>query len=137
MVIVLACGCWDPFHVGHLYHLQTARTLGDVLIVAVTVDEFVNKGPHRPIFKLHERMAMIRALAIVDDVRPSRGAEEAIRAIQPHVYVKGKEYEGSLPEQPLVESLGGRVVFTEDGPTYSSTELISGGYLRLPRPRDG
>lgn len=113
MTIVLACGCFDPYHFGHLVHLQTARTLGDVLIVAVTVDEAINKPGH-PVFKLHQRMAVLRALAIVDEVISSASAEEAIRKVRPHVYVKGKEYEGRLPEQSLVESFGGRVVFTHD-----------------------
>lgn len=136
LIVVLCNGVFDPLHYGHLLHLQTARTLGDVLIVSVTADEHVNKGPNRPIFKLHQRMAVIRALAIVDDVRATNNAVDAINLIRPHIYVKGREYEGRLPEQAIVESLGGRVVFTDD-PVYSSTQLISGGYLRVPRPCDG
>ena len=131
MIIVLCNGCFDLFHYGHLLHLQAARKLGQVLIVSVTLDECVNKGSKRPIFKLHQRMAVLRALAIVDDVVSTRSAAEAINKIRPHVYCKGREYEGRLPEQPLVESYGGRVVFTDDE-VYSSTQLIAGGYLQIP-----
>ena len=125
MKVVLACGCFDPFHWGHLVHLQTARTLGDVLIVAVTVDEAINKPGH-PVFKLYQRMDMIRALAIVDDVIESACAEEAIRKVRPDVYVKGAEYEGLLPEKSLVESFGGRVVFThhDEASLIKSSKLL-------------
>lgn len=127
---VLANGCFDPFHYGHLLYLQEARKYGDTLIVAVTVDEWVNKGPGRPAFKLHERMAMVKALAIVDEVIPSVSGVEAVYKVKPDVYVKGKEYEGKLQEQALVEFYGGRVVFT-DTPTYSSTAILNGQHLAL------
>ena len=131
MKVVLACGVFDIFHYGHLLHLQAARKLGDVLIVTVTADEAVNKGSGHPVFKLHQRMAVIRALAIVDDVRQHWKIEETIAQLRPSIYTKGREYEGRLPEQELVESYGGRVVFTDDE-VYSSTELLAGGYLKIP-----
>lgn len=115
--ITVQChGVFDVFHYGHLVHLQAARTYGDVLIVTITADKYVFKGPNRPVFKQHQRVAMLRALAFVDDVRiiDAPGAEEAIRQVRPKVYVKGVEYEGKLKEKALVESLGGRVVFTYD-----------------------
>lgn len=126
MTVVLAHGVFDIFHYGHLVHLQAARALGDVLIVGVTDDAHVNKGPKRPVHKLHQRMALIRALAFVDDVRPFASAEEAIRAVKPGVYVKGREYEGKLREQPLVESLGGRVAFTwhDEGSIIKSSKIL-------------
>lgn len=130
LTVVLANGCFDPFHYGHLVYLQEARKLGDVLVVAVTVDEKVNKGPNRPVFTLEQRMAVLRALAIVDLVIPSESGLEAVRAVRPDVYVKGREYEGKLPEQPEVEAYGGRVHFTS-GPVYSSTLLLAGGYFNL------
>lgn len=126
-LIVLANGCFDPFHYGHLLHLQAARELGDCLIVSVTEDEHVNKGPGRPVFKLHQRVAMIRALAIVDDVISTKTSEEAIRHIKPHIYVKGLEYKGHLPEQKLVEAFGGKVHFTYD---IEGSAIKSGNLLR-------
>ncbi len=115
-VVVQCHGVFDVLHYGHLIHLQQARTFGDVLIVTITADKFVFKGPNRPVFKQHQRVAMLRALAIVDDVRviDAPGAEEAIRAVRPNIYAKGIEYQGLLKEQPLVESLGGKVMFTYD-----------------------
>ncbi len=129
--VVLASGVFDPLHWGHLKHLQAAKELGDWLIVAVTADRFVNKGLGRPVFNQDQRAEMVRALKIVDNVAIVESGEEAIRIIKPDIFVKGKEYEGRLPEQSLVESFGGRVVFT-DGPVYSSTALLSGRYLKVP-----
>ena len=134
MTVVLANGCFDPFHYGHLLYLQEARKLGDKLVVAVTRDEHVNKGPGRPAFPLEERMAIIKALAIVDEVIPSDSGMEAVKAVKPDVFVKGKEYAGKLKEQALVEFYGGRVVFT-DTPTYSSTAILTGQHLELQGAR--
>lgn len=130
--VVQVHGTFDLFHWGHLAYLQFARTLGDVLIVTVTADRFVRKGPGRPVFTEHQRCAMIRALACVDDVRliHAPGAEEAVRLVKPDVYVKGKEYEGRLPEQRVVEAFGGKVVFhyDEEASLIKSTNLL--GYLK-------
>jgi D-beta-D-heptose 7-phosphate kinase/D-beta-D-heptose 1-phosphate adenosyltransferase len=134
VVRVLANGCFDPFHYGHLRYLQEARKLGDVLIVAVTADAQVNKGPGRPAFPLEERMAIIRALAIVDEVIAADNGLEAVKQVKPDVYVKGKEYENKLPEKALVEFYGGRVVFT-DSPKYSSTAILTGVHLQLQGAR--
>jgi rfaE bifunctional protein nucleotidyltransferase chain/domain len=132
--VVLANGCFDPFHYGHLCYLQEARKHGDVLVVAVTKDDFIDKGPGRPAFPLDERMAIIKALAIVDEVIPSDTGLEAVRQVKPDVYVKGREYENKLPEKALVEFYGGKVVFT-DTPTYSSTAILNGNHLQLQGAR--
>lgn len=125
MTRVLCCGCFDIFHVGHLRHLEAARRLGDVLWVALTSDRFVSKGPGRPVFAWEQRAAVLMGLRIVDGVFMSDAArpDELIRRLAPEIYVKGREYEGRLPEQALVESLGGRVVFTETQ-KFSSTALV-------------
>lgn len=104
-------------------------------MVSVTEDAFVSKGPNRPHFQLDKRMSMIRALAIVDSVISAKTAVEAINRIKPNIYVKGKEYVGKLAEQKLVESYGGKVVFTE-GPVLSSTDLIAKYGLEIPRLSD-
>lgn len=126
MKIVLAHGCFDILHYGHLQYLKSAKRLGDFLIVSVTADKFVNKGPGRPVFTLRQRMEMLKALRFVDQVIPSNAAtpEKIIKRWKPHIYVKGIEYKGRLPEQALVESLGGKVHFTNDV-VYSSTALCS------------
>lgn len=134
--LVFANGVFDPFHVGHLHYLEEAKKQGDFLLVGVASDSHVQKGPGRPLFNATERAAVLRALRIVDDVAIVEDVFEAIRTIKPDVYVKGQEYAGKLKEQELVESLGGRVYFTQ-GPVYSSTKLITGGYLKLPRVASG
>ncbi len=125
--VVLAHGCFDPFHYGHLIHLQEARTHGDVLIVGVTGDAFITK-PGRPVFTEGQRAAVLRALAFVDDVKivHDYGPETLIASIKPHVYCKGHEYKGKLQEQGLVEAYGGRVVFTyhEVASKIKSTSLL-------------
>ena len=126
MTTVLCNGCFDIFHYGHLLHLQAARLLGDRLVIALTADEFVNKGPGRPVFKQEHRAAVLRAMtSCVDDVIISHEPIPygIIQAVRPDVYAKGKEYEGRLPEQGLVEELGGRVVFT-DTVVFSSSALL-------------
>ena len=127
MTVVLCNGVFDFLHYGHLVHLQEARTFGNVLIVGVATDEHVHamKGDGHPYFKLHQRVAMLRALAIIDDVIPTPSAEDVIRKVQPHIYVKGLEYQGRLKEQELVESLGGKVMFT----VHDEGSLIKSGVV--------
>lgn len=126
-MIVLCNGCFDILHWGHLVHLYSARPHGKRLIIALTSDRQVRaqKGEGHPVFDQGKRAAMLLALRCVDDVIISDAprCDAIIRALSPVVYCKGKEYEGRLPEQALVESLGGRVVFT-DTPKHSSTALM-------------
>jgi rfaE bifunctional protein nucleotidyltransferase chain/domain len=123
--VVLANGCFDPFHYGHLLHLQAARTLGEVLIVSVTRDKYVNKGPGRPVFDEEKRAAVIRALACVDEVVLADDALDALQKVDPDVFVKGRDYYGKIEPQHAAycKARGIRIVFT-DGPTWSSTKLL-------------
>ncbi|MBV8777085.1 MAG: adenylyltransferase/cytidyltransferase family protein [Alphaproteobacteria bacterium] len=132
--IVLAHGTFDLLHIGHVRHLQAARRHGDVLVVTITADAFINKGPGRPVFPEGLRSEMLASLAIVDYVGVVAGPDAlpAIEAVKPHVYIKGQDYrnpEGDITgrivaEREAAEEYGGRVVFTEEI-TYSSTELIN------------
>lgn len=124
-VIVLASGCFDVFHFGHVAHLKAARALGDELVVALTADEHVNKGPGRPVFDERKRALVLAEQRCVDRVIISREPVplSVIREVRPSIYAKGKEYRGRLPEQGLVEEIGGRVEFT-DTVVYSSTALL-------------
>lgn len=99
MKTVLANGCFDVLHVGHLRHLEEAKSLGDRLVVALTVDRSVNKGPGLPIHPWRDRAAMLLALRCVDEVVPSTTCYEAIRDIKPEIFVKGIDYLDS----PLLE----------------------------------
>src|SRR5580704_2524012 len=132
--ITLCHGVFDLLHVGHLRHLGVARGFGDALIVSITADEFVQKGPGRPVFQSMLRAEMLAALEIVDYVvvvdEPS--AESILTAVKPNVYAKGGDYidptqdvTGKIVrERDIVEQHGGRLVFTEDI-TFSSSNLLN------------
>ncbi len=133
-VVVQAHGTFDLLHLGHVRHLEAARRFGDVLIVSVTADRFVNKGPGRPVFTETLRAEMIATLQYVDWVviNESPDAVSAIQRLRPHVYIKGQDYqnpEGDVTgkitkERDAVEAHGGRIEFTNEV-TFSSTELIN------------
>ena len=94
MIKVLANGCFDVLHHGHLEHLREARAMGDYLVVSLTEDAFVNKGEGRPINHWPERAEMLRELKCVDEVISTRNACEAIRSVRPTIFVKGIDYAG-------------------------------------------
>ena len=125
MITVMTSGVFDLIHPGHIYHLQQARAMGDRLVVALTADSFVNKGPGRPVFNTQQRAALLRELRCVDEVLVSTAPipYHIIERICPAIYVKHEEYKDRLPEQGLVESLGGRVLFT-DWKAFSSSDLF-------------
>ena len=125
MKIVLANGCFDPFHWGHLQHLKAARKLGDLLYVSVTADGCVNKGPGRPVFNHHQRADVIRALEMVHGVIVVNSSMEALMAVAPDVFVKGREYEGKIrvEDEAYCKAHGIEIVFTDE-PVYSSTKIL-------------
>lgn len=129
MILVMAVGCFDVLHYGHLRHLKAGKKLGDRLLVCLTTAKHVNKGPKRPVFTDAQRAEMLLELKCVDEVviNPDPTPEKLIVRYRPQIYIKGSEYKDALVEQPLVEALGGKVVFTDE-PVYSSTKLVSGGY---------
>lgn len=132
--VVLAHGVFDLLHLGHVRHLEAARRLGDVLIVTVTADSFVKKGPGRPVFPQMIRAEMLAALDYVDwtGVNIAATAEPLLEAIQPDVYAKGQDYAdtdddvtGMIDhEREIAEKYGGRLVFTDEV-TFSSSGLIN------------
>ncbi len=131
MNTVLAHGCFDLLHLGHIRHLQEARKLGDRLVVSVTGDEYVSKGIGRPHFSEEQRSTALRALGCVDQVVICRApdATSVISEIKPQIYVKGVDYKGDAGpglarEQAAVEAVGGRLVFT-DSEKFSSSRLIN------------
>jgi len=93
--VVLCHGCFDLMHPGHIKHFQAAKKMGDVLVVTVTPDKFVDKGPGRPAFNEDVRMESIAALECVDFVAINRwpAPMETIKLLRPDIYVKGQEYE--------------------------------------------
>jgi D-beta-D-heptose 7-phosphate kinase/D-beta-D-heptose 1-phosphate adenosyltransferase len=127
--LVLTNGCFDLLHRGHVTYLSSAKTLGDVLIVGINTDASIRrlKGPDRPINALEDRARVLAALSCVDLVVPfdDDTPHSLIRAVRPHVFVKGGDYtRGSLPEAPLVEELGGTVRILSFVDDRSTTNLI-------------
>ena len=132
--VVLCHGTFDLMHAGHIRHLQRARQEGDVLMVTVTGDAYVNKGPGRPVFSEQLRAENLAALACVDYVaiNSSATAIEALHTIQPSIYAKGSDYRshtddvtGNIArEQAAAEAHGGQVFYTDEI-TFSSSSLLN------------
>ncbi|MDQ6785676.1 MAG: adenylyltransferase/cytidyltransferase family protein [Acidobacteriota bacterium] len=127
--IVLANGCFDLFHVGHIRYLAGAKNLADCLIVGINSDEQVRKlkGENRPFMPEQERAEIVAALRFVDFVtifgEPT--VEELIRAVRPDFHAKGTDYTiDSVPEREIVRALGGQTMIVGDPKNHSSTEMI-------------
>ena len=92
--IALCHGVFDLLHIGHIKHFEEAKLNSDKLIVSITSDEHVNKGPNRPVFPIEVRMECIAALENVDYVcsNSNESAVKAIKLLKPNVYCKGKDY---------------------------------------------
>jgi cytidyltransferase-like protein len=129
--LVHAHGCFDLFHYGHLQHLIEAKDMGDVLVVSVTDDGWVNKGFDRPVFTADQRVETLLACRYVDYAfkNPYPNAVEAIKLLVPNIFVKGPECKvnktpGLLEEENAVQSVGGRLAYT-NGTVFSSTDLVN------------
>jgi rfaE bifunctional protein nucleotidyltransferase chain/domain len=131
--IVLCHGCFDLMHPGHIKHFQVAKKMGDILIVTVTPDVYVDKGLDRPVFNETLRAESIAALECVDYVSINKWptAEETLRLLMPNIYVKGQEFEnledktGKLQrEYKILKEIGAQMRFTHEI-VFSSTHLIN------------
>jgi rfaE bifunctional protein nucleotidyltransferase chain/domain len=128
--VVLANGCFDLIHVGHVRYLSAARGLGDALIVGLNSDASVRrlKGPGRPVIAADERAELIGALASVDlvVVFDEDSAEALIARLRPDVHAKGTDYtEESVPERAAVLAAGGRVAIAGDPKSHATRDLIA------------
>ena len=126
---VLANGCFDILHVGHLRYLEGARALGDALVVAINSDHSVRsiKEPGRPILNEDERVALISALGCVDHVVlfDEPNVERVLDVLKPAIHAKGTDYtEESVPERQQVLSYGGSVRITGDAKDHSTRDII-------------
>lgn len=127
--IILANGCFDLIHVGHVRYLRAAKEIGGTLVVGLNSDRQANflKGEGRPFMPEHERAELIAALKCVDLVTifDEPTVEQLIRTIRPDFHAKGTDYTtDSVPERDIVRECGGQVVITGDPKDHSSTELI-------------
>jgi len=135
--IVLANGCFDLLHVGHIRYLEGAKALGDVLIVGVNSDAQTRalKGESRPFTPEAERAEMIAGVRVVDLVTifDEPTVEQLIRDIRPDVHAKGTDYSTeTVPERDIIREVGGRVAIVGDPKDHSSTNLIAA--LRCGNP---
>ncbi len=135
--VALCHGVFDLLHIGHIRHLKEARRAADYLVVSITPDQFVNKGPHRPAFTARLRAEALAALRQVDFVVINQWptAVEVLDKLKPNVYVKGPDYRlaeddltgGITREREAIEAVGGRLIFTSDI-TFSSSHLLNRYY---------
>lgn len=127
--IVLANGCFDVLHAGHIRYLQGAHELGDVLVVAINADNEVTalKGAGRPILSEHDRAELVASIEVVDFVTifAEPTVEQLLLAIQPDVHAKGTDYtEETVPERDVVRSFGGRIAIVGDPKNHSTSEML-------------
>ena len=127
--VVLANGCFDVLHAGHVRYLEGARALGDILVVGINSDDQVTrmKGQGRPILPELDRAEIVASLKAVDLVtifgEPT--VTELLLAIRPDIHAKGTDYtEETVPERDVVRSFGGRVRIVGDPKNHSTSELI-------------
>lgn len=130
--IVLCHGCFDLMHPGHIKYFQAAKKMGDILVVTISPDIYVDKGPDRPVFNENLRAESIAALECVDFVAINKWptAEETLRLIRPNIYVKGQEFEeledktGKIQrEHKVINEIGAELRFTHEI-VFSSTKLL-------------
>ena len=128
--IVLANGCFDLLHAGHVRYLEGARREGDILVVAVNSDssERALKGPGRPILPQDARAELVAALRAVDYVTifDEPNVEALLEALRPDVHVKGTDYSAeTVPERATAARLGVRVAIVGDPKRHSTRELLA------------
>jgi len=132
--VVHCHGVFDLLHIGHIRYFEQARRMGDILVVTVTPDRYVDKGPEHPAFNESLRAEAVASLNCVDYVAINQWptAEETLRLLRPDVYVKGSEFKDTssdmtgkiAKEEQVVREIGSTLAFTEDI-VFSSTNLIN------------
>ena len=135
--VVLCHGCFDLMHPGHIKYFQAAKKMGDILIVTVTPDIYVDKTHGRPVFSEHLRAECIEALECVDYVAINKWptAVETLLLLRPDIYVKGQEFENFEDETgkfqrecKIMNEIGGEVKFTHEI-VFSSTKLLNEHFI--------
>jgi rfaE bifunctional protein nucleotidyltransferase chain/domain len=129
--LVVTNGCFDLLHLGHVTYLETARNLGDALLVGMNSDAAVRdlKGPDRPVNIEGDRAAVLAALESIDGVCifNEKAATRFLALAQPDIYVKGGDYTLETlnqEERATVEKAGGKIVIIPFVPGKSTTSLL-------------
>lgn len=143
--VVLCHGVFDLLHFGHIKHFEEAKAQGDLLVVTLTPDHYVNKGVNRPAFTENVRAQMLAAIELIDYVALNRwtSAVEMLALVAPDVYAKGPDYKSHeadvtrkiTEEAAAVAKVGGRIYYTEDI-TFSSSTLINRYMSSFPKEVD-
>ena len=138
-VIGLCHGVFDLLHLGHIKYLEEAKTKCDILVVTITPDIFVNKGPGRPVFNQNQRADALASLGCVDyvSINSWKTATKTISLLRPSLYIKGPDYKkfseditGNIKlEKKAIEKVKGKLVFTSDE-TFSSSTLINNNLFK-------
>jgi D-glycero-beta-D-manno-heptose 1-phosphate adenylyltransferase len=127
-VVVFTNGCYDILHPGHIRLLESARSLGDILILALNTDASVQrlKGPTRPLISENERAELGCALAAVDAVTffDEDTPRDLIAAVLPDILIKGADWAHFIAGREEVEAAGGRVLALPLEPGYSTTGIL-------------
>ena len=128
--VVLANGCFDVLHVGHIRYLEGAHNLGDILVVGINSDSQValQKGAGRPVLDARERAEIVAALEAVTYVTifDEPTVEQLLLALKPDVHAKGTDYTTeTVPERDVVRSYGGQVAIVGDPKDHSTSEIIT------------
>jgi rfaE bifunctional protein nucleotidyltransferase chain/domain len=126
--VVFTNGCYDLLHPGHIRLLEQARSLGDILILALNTDGSVQrlKGPSRPLMSQQDRADLALALEAVDAVTlfDEDTPRELIADVLPDVLVKGADWSHFIAGREEVEAAGGRVLALPLEPGYSTTNIV-------------
>jgi D-beta-D-heptose 7-phosphate kinase/D-beta-D-heptose 1-phosphate adenosyltransferase len=134
--VVFTNGCYDILHPGHIRLLERARSLGDVLILALNTDASVArlKGPSRPLIHESERARMAMALEAVDAATffDEDTPRELIAAVLPDVLVKGADWAHFIAGREEVEAAGGQVMALPLEPGFSTTNIEKELLARIP-----
>ena len=127
-IVVFTNGCYDVLHPGHIRLLESARSLGDILVLALNTDASVQrlKGPTRPLISQNERAELAAALQAVDAVTffDEDTPRELIAALLPDVLVKGADWSHFIAGREEVEAAGGKVLALPLEPGYSTTGIL-------------
>jgi rfaE bifunctional protein nucleotidyltransferase chain/domain len=127
--IVFANGIFDVLHVGHIRYLESAKELGDILVVALNSDSSARKlkGEKRPVMPLEERVEIISSIQAVDYVTSFEedNANKILSILKPHIHAKGTDYTTeTVPEKDIVASFGGKTAIVGDSKTHSTKDII-------------
>ena len=128
--VVLANGCFDLLHVGHVRYLEGARREGDVLVVAINSDASVRKlkGPGRPILSGEARAQLVAALGVVSYVTvfDEPDVTALLAALRPDVHAKGTDYTvETVPERDTAIRVGVRIAIVGDAKEHSTRDLLA------------